>query len=102
VSLSIGAFVSSFVDLPVRSVAHLLLDCLLVQLLDSSSVQNLIESWKRSSVSFMHLKDTPWHTRIVRLTYEVLVCDAESFVSDIVTLAPFVICDTISSMRLKS
>jgi hypothetical protein len=34
-------------------------------------------------------KDTPQHTQIVQSTYEVLVCDAELFVSDIVTLSPF-------------
>ncbi len=84
-SLSVGDFVSSFVDLSVHSVAHLLFDCLLVQLLDSSLVQNVIVSRRRSSISFMCLKDTPQHTQIVRST----VCDAESYVSDIVTLAPF-------------
>ncbi len=84
--LLVPLMICLYVRLPI---CHLLLDCLLVQLLDSSLVQNVIVSWGRSCVPFMHLKDTPQHTQIVQLIYEVLVCDAEWFVSDIVTLAPF-------------
>ena len=70
--LAVGAFVSSSVDLSVHLVAHLLLDCLLVQLLDISLVQNLIVSRRGSSVLFMCLEDTPRHTRIVELTMRSL------------------------------
>ncbi len=57
-----GAFVGLFVDLSVHSFAHLLLDCLSVQLLVRLLVQNIVASQRRSSAPFIRLGDTPWHT----------------------------------------
>jgi hypothetical protein len=70
VSLFVGAFVISFVDQSVHSFTHLLLllECPFVPVLYSSLVQDIVAAWRRFSVPFMHLKDTPLHTQIVRLT----------------------------------
>ncbi len=70
VALFVGTFVFSFVNQSVHSFTRLLLllECPFVPVLYSLLVQDIVAAWRRFSVPFMHLIDTPLHTQIVCLT----------------------------------